>query len=63
MIRKNIIVIFILFSFFLSDIGLSDEGNSFSVERDEPYEITSENMFIEREKKTMGFSRNGFKGF
>ncbi len=63
MIRKKIIVIFMLFSFFLTDKGLSDEGNNFSVERNEPYEITSENMFIEREKKTMGFSRNGFKGF
>ena len=58
MIRKNIIAIFILFSFFLTDIGLSEEGNSFSVERDEPYEITSENMFIEREQKTIGFSGN-----
>ena len=53
MIRKKIIVIFMLFSFFLTDKGLSDEGNNFSVERNEPYEITSENMFIEREKKTM----------
>ena len=58
MIRKKIIVIFMLFSFFLTDKGLSDEGNNFSVERNEPYEITSENMFIEREKKTMGFSGN-----
>ena len=55
---KNIIVILLFFSFFLTDIGLSDEGDNFSVERDEPYEITSENMFIEREKKTIGFSGN-----
>ncbi|MFL2815454.1 MAG: LptA/OstA family protein [Alphaproteobacteria bacterium] len=47
-----------LFSFLLTDIGLSEEGNNFSVERDEPYEITSENMFIEREQKTIGFSGN-----
>ena len=58
MIRKNIIALLILFSFFLTDIGLSEEGNSFSMERDEPYEITSENMFIEREQKTIGFSGN-----
>ena len=58
MIRKGIIVIFMLFPFFLTDIGLSDEGNNFSVEINEPYEITSENMFIEREKKTIGFSGN-----
>ena len=49
MIRKNIIALLIPFSFFLTDIGLSDEGNNFSVEINEPYEITSENMFIERE--------------
>ena len=47
-----------LFSFLLTDIGLSLEDNNFSVERDEPYEITSENMFIEREQKTIGFSGN-----
>jgi len=58
MIRKNIIVILLFFSFFLTNIGLSDEGNNFSVERHEPYEITSENMFIEREQKTIGFSGN-----
>ena len=58
MIRKNIIVIFMLFSFFLTDIVLSDEGNNFSVERDEPYEITSDDMFIEREQKIIGFSEN-----
>ena len=58
MIRKNIIALLILFSFFLTDIGLSEEGNNFSIERDEPYEITSENMFIEREQKTIGFSGN-----
>ena len=58
MIRKNIIAIFMLFSFLLTDIGLSEDGNNFSVERDEPYEITSENMFIEREQKTIGFSGN-----
>ena len=58
MIRKNIIAIFMVFAFFLTDIGLSEEGNNFSVERDEPYEITSENMFIEREQKTIGFSGN-----
>ena len=58
MIRKNIIVIFMLFSFFLTEIGISDEGDNFSVERDEPYEITSENMFIEREKRTISFSGN-----
>ena len=39
MIRKNIIALLILFSFFLTDIGLSEEGNNFSIERDEPYEI------------------------
>ena len=50
MIRKNIIALLILFSFFLTDIGLSEEGNNFSIERDETYEITSENMFIEREQ-------------
>ena len=58
MIRKKIIALLILFSFFLTDIGLSEEGNIFSIERDEPYEITSENMFIEREQKTIGFSGN-----
>ena len=58
MIRKNIIVIFMLFSFFLTEIGISDEDDNFSVERDEPYEITSENMFIEREKRTISFSGN-----
>ena len=58
MIRKNTMVIFMFFSFFLTDIGLSDEGNNFSVEGDEPYEITSENMLIEREKKTISFSGN-----
>ena len=58
MTRKNIILIFMLFSFFLTDIVLSDEGNNFSVERDEPYEITSDDMFIEREKKTISFSGN-----
>ena len=58
MIRKNIIAILILFSFLLIDIGLSEEGNNFSLERDQPYEITSENMFIEREQKTIGFSGN-----
>ena len=58
MIRKNIIALLIPFSFFLTDIGLSEEGNNFSIERDEPYEITSENMFIEREQKTIGFSGN-----
>ena len=58
MIRKNIIALLILFSFFLTDIGLSEEVNNFSIERDEPYEITSENMFIEREQKTIGFSGN-----
>ena len=47
-----------LFSFLLTDIGLSEEGNNFSVVRDVPYEITSENMFIEREQKTIGFSGN-----
>ena len=30
MIRKNIIAIFMLFSFLLTDIGLSEEGNNFS---------------------------------
>ena len=58
MIRKNIIVILMLFSFLFSDIGLSEEDDNFSLERDEPYEITSENMFIEREQKTIGFSGN-----
>ena len=58
MIRKNIIALLILFSFFLTDIGLSEEDNNFSIDRDEPYEITSENMFIEREQKTIGFSGN-----
>ena len=58
MIRKNIIAILILFSFLFIDIGLSEEGNNFSLERDQPYEITSENMFIEREQKTIGFSGN-----
>ena len=58
MIKKNIIAILILFSFLLIDIGLSEEGNNFSLERDQPYEITSENMFIEREQKTIGFSGN-----
>jgi len=58
MIRKNIIAIFIFFSFFLTDIGLSEEGDNFPIERNEPYEITSENMFIEREKKTINFSGN-----
>ena len=58
MIRKNIIVILMLFSFVFTDIGLSEEGDNFSLERDEPYEITSENMFIEREQKTIGFSGN-----
>ena len=47
-----------LFSFLFTDIGLSEEGDNFSLERDEPYEITSENMFIEREQKTIGFSGN-----
>ena len=51
-------MILLFFSFFLTNIGLSDEGNNFSVERHEPYEITSENMFIEREQKTIGFSGN-----
>ena len=58
MIRKNIIATFIFFSFFFTDIGLSEEVNNFSVERNEPYEITSENMFIEREQKTISFSGN-----
>jgi len=58
MIRKNIIAILMLFSFLFTDIGLSEEGDNFSLERDEPYEITSENMFIEREQKTIGFSGN-----
>ncbi len=58
MIRKNIIGILMLFSFLFTDIGLSEEGDNFSLERDEPYEITSENMFIEREQKTIGFSGN-----
>ena len=58
MIRKNIIAIFMVFAFFLTDIGLSEEVNNFSVERNEPYEITSENMFIEREQKTISFSGN-----
>ncbi len=58
MIRKNNIVILMLFSFLFSDIGLSEEDDNFSLERDEPYEITSENMFIEREQKTIGFSGN-----
>ena len=58
MIRKNIIIIFIFFSFFLIDIGLSEEDDNFAIERNEPYEITSENMFIEREQKTIGFSGN-----
>ena len=58
MIRKNNIVILMLFSFLFTDIGLSEEGDNFSLERDEPYEITSENMFIEREQKTIGFSGN-----
>ena len=58
MIRKNIIAIFIFFSFFLTDIGLSEEGNNFPIERNEPYEITSENMFVEREQKTISFSGN-----
>ena len=57
MIKKKIIVILML-SFSLSDIGLSEEGNNFSIERDEPYEINSENMFIEREQKIIGFSGN-----
>ena len=56
MIRKNNIVILMLFSFLFTDIGLSEEDDNFSLERDEPYEITSENMFIEREQKTIGFS-------
>ena len=58
MIRKNIIAILMLFSFLFTDIGLSEEGDNFSLERDEPYEITSENMFIEREQKIIGFSGN-----
>tara|TARA_B100002052_G_scaffold130087_1_gene119330 strand:- start:217 stop:738 length:522 start_codon:yes stop_codon:yes gene_type:complete len=58
MIRKNNIVILMLFSFLFTDIGLSEEDDNFSLERDEPYEITSENMFIEREQKTIGFSGN-----
>ena len=58
MIRKNNIVILMLFSFLFTDIGLSEECDNFSLERDEPYEITSENMFIEREQKTIGFSGN-----
>ena len=51
-------MIFLLFSFFLTEIGISDEGDNFSVERDEPYEITSENMFIEREKRTISCAGN-----
>ena len=58
MIRKNNIVILMLFSFLFTDIGLSEEDDNFSLERDEPYEITSENMFIEREQKIIGFSEN-----
>tara|TARA_Y100000996_G_scaffold40209_1_gene27890 strand:- start:366 stop:887 length:522 start_codon:yes stop_codon:yes gene_type:complete len=58
MIRKNIIATFMLFSFFLTDIGISEEDDNFSVERNEPYEITSENMLIEREKKIISFSGN-----
>ena len=58
MIRKNNIVILMLFSLLFTDIGLSEEDDNFSLERDEPYEITSENMFIEREQKTIGFSGN-----
>ena len=58
MIRKNIIAIFIFLSFFFTDIGLSEEGNNFPIERNEPYEITSENMFVEREQKTISFSGN-----
>ena len=56
--KKNIIAIFMFFSFFFTDIGLSQEGDNFPIERNEPYEITSENMFIEREKKTINFSGN-----
>ena len=32
MIRKNIIALLILFSFFLTDIGLPEEVNNFSIE-------------------------------
>ena len=56
-------------SIFVKDVGRKPASQktigrkitlviNFSIERDEPYEITSENMFIEREQKTIGFSGN-----
>ena len=58
MTRINLkIILFISFISF-SNLGVSQQANNFALEINESYQITAENMYIERENQIIAFSEN-----
>ena len=58
MTRVNLKITFFILFIFFSNFVISQETNNFALEINESYEITSENMYIERENHIIGFSGN-----
>ena len=58
MTRVNLKMILFISFIFVSNLGVSQEVNNFALEINESYEITAENMYIERENQIIAFSGN-----
>ena len=58
MTRVNLKIILFISLIYLSNSGVSQQLNSFALEINESYEITAENMYIERENHIIAFSGN-----
>tara|TARA_B100000941_G_scaffold237303_1_gene180255 strand:+ start:157 stop:657 length:501 start_codon:yes stop_codon:yes gene_type:complete len=58
MTRVNLKIILFISFIFLSNLGVSQQANNFALEINESYEITAENMYIERENQIIAFSGN-----